>query len=406
MTTHLETIVGHDEKGFCIYRNQLLLLVASRWAGRRWATFLIIFAILLVPRLLVTLAEGTFGPVGDIAGDLRAILLGQGSSNSDPTVPLLRDYADLAIVLLMSAHTAHMVCQWRRINALPARLRQAGLLSPCLHESSTFNAILARYESRFNSLVWEFGAMAIASIGAVLLAVVACASGIYRGLGSSAPAMDHFTQWWANPQSHPLAFAVVVVSYWLYLYLVARHSFMGILAVGLLMSARHTADQHRESWLGYSSPWDTSEETVLEMRGVLDDIMVSITLLVSVFLIANLYMSLPEWLQYGFVLPYVFLNPIFLVAPSIELNHRLDASWRRLHDAAVEQLGSAVEEVKKAKRGNAEAARVQLDACRDTLDRVSSLPRLVIDWRYLAKAVLVYFVPAFALVPALLGSHP
>jgi hypothetical protein len=299
-----------------------------------------------------------------------------------------------------------MVHQWHRINSLPSRLREAGLLSASLQEHRTFDAILARYEARFNSVLWELAAIAIASVGVVLLAAVCSASGIYRGLGTTSAAAGHFSQWWANPDAHPLAFVVLVASYWLYLYLVSRHACMGILVLGLLLSARRIADRNGESWLGYSSPWATAEGAIADMRGALDDIMVSITLLVSVFLIGNLYILLPVWLWYGFVLPYVVLNPSFLVFPSIELNHRIGASWSRLHDTSVEELAGAVEAAKKATRRDAAFAKTRLDACRDTLDRVLSLPQLVIDWSFLAKAVLIYFVPAAALVPAFVGTHP
>ncbi len=406
MTTRLKALTGKKATDFCIYRNQPLLLVASKWSERHWVTFLVVVAILIVPRLAVTITEGTFGPAGDLFGDLRAILLGQqGLTSADTRVPWLRDYVDIAIVLLMSAHTAHMVHQWHRINSLPSRLRDARLLCPSLHKKRTFEAILAKHESRFNSPLWELAAVGIASIGVVLLAVVTSASGIYRGLGSPSPALGHFSQWWANPDSHPLAFAVLMASYWLYLYLIARHACMGILVVGLLVSAWREADQHGESWLGYSSPWGASEEVILEMRGALDDIMVSITLLVSVFLIGNLYISLPLWLWFGFVLPYVVMNPSFLVFPSIELNRRINSSWHRLEDASVAELGTAVAAAKRATRRDAETATAKLEACRKTLDQVRSLPKLVIDWGYLAKAVLLYFVPAMALVPAFLGTH-
>jgi hypothetical protein len=318
-------------------------------------------------------------------------------------VPLLRDYADLAIVVLMAAHTAHMVGQWRRINSLPPLLREAGLLAPELSKKRTFDQVLGATEARFNSPVWELVAGVVAAAVVVLLARTAVDAGIYQTLPGAGPA-EHFAGWWANPSSHPASFGVVLASYWLYFYLVFRHSIMGIQTVLLLGEARRVAAGRGQVWLGYSSPWKQVERAVSEVAGALYDVMISITVLVSAFLIGTLCFSLPTFMEYGLVLPYVLLNPLFLVVPSLELNHRLSESWRRLHDVAVRELGTAIRAARSMTGAEAAPAGARISSRYATLARVETLPQWAISWRELAGAVIIYFIPPVALIPAFLGK--
>jgi len=405
--TGVEALIGYAAPGFCIYRNQPFILLAQRWSARAWLISVLVGAALVVPRLLVTVPVGTLGPPADPLADLAAIF-GGAHGSAWTSVPWLRDYADIAILLLVAIHTGHLVNQWRRLTVLPERLRGVGLIAPSLADPATFTRITEGFEQRFSSPWLDVGAAALAILLVVPIAGLP-ALGLYPGAGGP-EALQRYASWWANPDSHPLAFAVLIVSFGIYLYLTFRHAAMGIVMLGLIKEAARTASHGGESWFGYSSTSEAAIPVIGEVRQCLYDVVISITLLASAFAVGNIYVTFPTALVATFLLPYVLvLDPLFLIIPAVTLNRALSRSWTRLKESATEEHRAAAEKVAQRtaeprRRGGYELAEVLLieGHARDQLEAVNALPRRIIDWGALTRALLVYFVPVLGLLVPLL----
>ncbi len=400
MKTRLERLAGQPNPDFCIYRNQPVLLLMRRWSGNAAVTFLAMLALLMLPRVIVTLAEGTIGPPGEVSRDLGGILFGKVATTA-PSVPLLRDYADLAIIVLIAAHTAFMYGQWHRLQALPGRLRATDMLAPSLALEGAYEEMIGRYERRFNWIRLEVFAVVIAAVLALLLAELPRTSGIYGGLGASPSPMDRFALWWANPELHPVAYIILITSFWLYLYLVVRHTSMGVLLAAMFIEARQKAAKQGELWLTYPHAIRNMEpvEIVSELRQALYDVTISITLLVSAFLAANLYVVFPWWIWWALVLPYLLLNPLFVAVPTWELNRCVSVSWRRLYHRVSEREIEAELHVGSAPGSELRRALARVEVARAERERVERLPREVIRWRSWGASFAVYLAPVLLLVP-------
>ena len=412
MTT-LERLAGRAQPAFCIYRNQPVILLAQRWSGRPSVTFVLVLGLLVVARVLVTITEGTLGPVGNVVADLKTILLGSPAATPSAKIEWLRDYADIGIMLLISAHTAHMVGQWHRLSMLPETLRAAGLLPRALAARATFTAILGAYERRFNSLRLEVAAAVIAGIVVAPVAALPSAVGLYPGLGDHPTPLERYAGWWANPALHPAAFAILVISLWLYLYLTVRHGLMGITMVRLIRSAQRVAAEDGEAWVGYGNVMG-STPAIAELRSALFDVIVSITLLVSAFVVGTYWVSFPQWLVLLFIVPYLILNPVFLIWPTLELNRGLRTTWARSYEAATRELRVAVQRADRLSRRKITAETqdaperqlaLRIVAAEAKVASLETSPKSVIDLLDIGKASLIYLVPVIGLIPMILSGR-
>ena len=391
---------------FCTYRHQPLMLLTSGWSGRRLKTFLLVLLVYVLSRLAVTVPFGTFGSLGDLTSDIGRLLnTGQAGSPS-AGVPWLRDYADIALIVIISGHIAHLVCQWQRLNGLPGRLSDASLLAPSIQEPGTYNHILNSYGARFNAPWLEVAAIVLASVLAASFATLPEAGGIYAGLGTPASAADRFAGWWANPGSHPAGFVVLIAGIWFYLYFLVRSLLMGSVVFRLFLAATRTATNAGEPWLGYSDPWmgGKGEAAIRELRGALNDIAMTLAFMALGILVVSVYVTLPLVILVLIGFPYLISNLFSLFFTSSEMNRCVGLSWTALRASALEKQAKAVMRATNPRSSSqAHVAELRLAASAIELARIDDLPREVIGWRSRAAAFLIYMVPVLALLPAFLG---
>lgn len=400
--TTLERLFGVRRDGFCIFRSQPLILGAVRSGLPGWAIALVTFAALEGPRLIVAIGQGTLYVQVDVVQDLRAILLGRPIEPGTDAIPLLRDYVDFAVVLLIALHTGRMVGQWTRLSRLPEALRKGGLLAPSLADEETFRRILERHERRFNSLLLEVLALLAATMVSAELVATVIPHGIYQRLAGNP--LDHLSLWWASPIAHPVAFAIIVGSYWFYLYVVVRHTVVGVLMLGMIWDASRVAGRSGESWIEFHSPLDPVEPALNELRLGIYDVLASITLLVPVFSAATLAFDLPVWVYLLVAAPFVVINPFFAILPTFFINRALGRSRRTIYEAADREDTEAIRalETLSPRRPSVIAARAM--AAQERLRRVSLMPTQIISWTHVAGALIVYALPLVLLLPVVLDK--
>lgn len=383
--------------------------VTTRWD----AAFALTLGVLVASRLLVTIPDGTFGPPGDIVADLVAIVTGRPAAGATPSTPWLRDYADIAIMVLIAWHTAHMASQWRRVSHLPSELRNANLIAGVLRRRETYSAIIARHQARFDSPMVEL----LAIVGAVLVTWQLAqlpAHGIYPAVGPQGSAVDRYQWWWASWPKHPAAFAVLIASFAAYVYLAFRQGLAGLLFLGLLWDARKRAAAAGQHVFGYESAVGEHTAAITELRDVLSDILLSITLLVVAFLIGTLYVEIPAPLVATLIVPYVVLNPLLIIVPLRMFNGRFAETRLALITVAEREVRLASEQAKlgtrRSGRGRGrvpvspEACALRLKAAESALRAAEALPASVVDLRWLLRGTVLYLVPVAGLAWSILRS--
>jgi len=387
---------------FCVFRRQPFVLTAVElWGGRRYVTFSVVLAAFVGVPAGIALVEGTLFGTALSATDVRNLLSGKGLAGASE-ISYIRDYANLGLQVLLAAHAAHMVAQWIRVSRLPTLLRKRGLIPDTSIDEATFHRVLDKYEHRFNRRLLEAIAATAGVVLTALLALAVVSNGIYPQFREQGLTGSDLSGWWADPNAHPVAFGALVATYWFHLYLFIRHTLMGVVALRLVRDARGLAGPTRP-WLAYpSSPWVDVQPAVQELRSALNDVLTSILLLVSVFLVAAIYVPLPDFLIYGFVVPFVVvLNPLFLIVPSVELNRQIENSWHILRSHTLALWSNALARAREADARHATQEWLRAEACRMDYERAVILPRLVIDWWALARDLVIYLIPLAALLPVI-----
>lgn len=393
---------------FCIYRNQPVVRLLIKFGGGSWLrVFAIALGCFVGPKLIVAGLSGTLiSPVDPFTDVAR--LLGLETALGPAEIPLLRDYADLVIGILLAAHTAHIVQQWRRINDLPHRLRRDRLISPATLSDARFREILRTFDRRFNN--WSLEAVAVAVAIPLGFVVIGAAQthGVYGWLptvGEQSAASQHLLGWWANRDFYPWANGVQIFVYSAYFYLLIRHTLMGTVAVQLIAAVRQSSTED-EPWLSFPDVWSEDLVGIAELRRAVNDVAISITLMVFTLLIGNLYIEFPRLLNTFFVLPYLLLNPLFLIVPALELNRQLAESRRRLVGHQRELWRRSVEMASLSQRVSAVPSErlVAIDSNRILFERAESLPRTVVDGATVGRNLVAYAIPVVLLVNSILGG--
>ena len=252
-----------------------------------------------------------------------------------------------------------MIHQWRRINRIPGELLNEGMI---LVSKDRFDALLQRFDRLFNSLVLECVAVLFALPAGIVVVQTARETGIYGWLLASGDAVPlvHLGGWWANPEIHPAAYLVQILCYSAYLYLLFHHTLMGVIAVWIVLSVRRLAE-HREQWLAFPSIWVYDSPSIRDLRAAVNDVAISITLMVLTLLVGNFYIRFPRLLEVFFIVPYVLLNPLFIVVPAYELNRQIETSRREIADRSLQAWRVAPEPPEPSNDGSRHRAYVTLD---------------------------------------------
>lgn len=381
----------------CIYRNQPIILILTHFLGSsRLRISATVLVIMLVPRVVAyaldTTAWSSFDPTVDLV-----ILIGRAPSSGSPDVPMLRDYADIALCFVIAAHVAHIVVQWDRVQRLPGILWSTGLLSHDALGEPEYRRLISDFDKRFNLPVWELMAALLAILMSTILLNIA-QHGVYSWLpvhGADDAARAHADAWWANRSVHFGAFAVQYLTYTLFIYLLLRHVAMGFVGMWLVAAAQWRTRASKDPWLGYQSVWDDEVDGVDALRVALSDVFWSMTMTGIVLLLTIWYIPVPRVLDIVVIVLYVLVNPAFVLIPALALNRQLKESWQKLRKLALDDLRRASELVEV--RGGDAASRGALAVAEVRLERASALSMAVINWPSVLKGLVIYALPVIAL---------
>jgi hypothetical protein len=335
--------------------------------------------------------ERRFGPPS-LTRDIRQLLNRRGEYPARP-VPLLRDYAFLAIIGLTALSYAHFARQWRRIESLPRLLAEGGLLrTDSKITSASFCEWFSKLQLTSCRLRWELWSGFVAATITVALVWAALHRGIYPLLdrGDDVSAF-HLSQWWARPENGFAGTMTVALIVFLFFFITVRHTIMGghiLLWLAAMRSASSVAG--RRDWFGYSDPWAAPEEALDELRRAIFDVFLAILLGACAAAAAVYVIAVPPELIV-LLIGYLIYNLIVFILPWVYFNRQLVRSKYRLQARLLGELRQAAT---SSEQPNAR------DALWLSYRRTTELPSRVIARLPIGALVALYLIPVVGIIPA------
>jgi hypothetical protein len=323
----------------------------------------------------------------------------------DPHLPLARDYVALGVAVLMAAHVAHMVRQWLRLNDLPDRLRNSGLIPRSAVDDATFAAIVRRNERRFNSLALEAIALVAGAASAIGIAT-AIQRGMYPSLDKNLPhhAVQHYHLAWLNWHTHPSAFLIALSTYGFYIYMMIRHALMGIVVLLFVGDFQRHSRRVGEAWFGYESVWEEVGLAFKEIRMAVNDVIVSVALGVGALILGTLMITFSAPVVIGLLLFYMLYAPTLIFAPLYLMNRQLFLSTDALRRSTLSVWRTAVDAATRSGKGMTSRVWFDAELAKQKYYQAVALPRCIVSVWDIWREVVLYIVPVLALIWALLGQ--
>jgi len=347
-----------SQSELCVYRRDKAILALVRLRERfgwgDWRCFLLIGLILGGVQALAALGSGdflshrlwsdgflrdinVFPPFGLVSAIYKAITdrpLGNETQGWYTPVPFLRDYSNLGILLLSALHLTLITRQWPRISSIFRHFLDTGSI---VLPRRSFEDLVHKYDRAFNSWV---GHILSAGGAFVLLFFVLrsfAAHGFYQGLAPSRASIiwqtQAYQQWWANP-SNFLSFGAIFLSYWLVLYILFRHVFIGIIGTFALNEITNKGRvqlvvNHPDGSGGF---W--------MLREAINDVFFSVFLSAGFIFLGFLF--LPSEGKTGVfaacITLFLIVNPIFIAFPIAVMHRELKKSRQELLEGLHNQL--------------------------------------------------------------------
>jgi hypothetical protein len=263
---------------------------------------------------------------------------------SSTQLPFLRDYADMLMTLLAVSHIVLLTRQWPRISRTIDELRRTGVL---VLDDAAYSQMATKHDQRFNSLLSHAVSALLASLTITLILLAFFANGMFHdiSLNGSSPSWerDLFQSWWAGP-SNPVAFAVNVLLYTIFFYVMGRHIAIGLVAMWAIK------DVVTEGEVRLTVNHPDGVGGLQTFRDVFVDILMSVLLSAGFISVGFLYLPGEGWTYaagLGMVL-FVAVNPLFILFP-IALSHReMDEAKTRilteLHQRLTFEVGGGLDD--------------------------------------------------------------
>jgi hypothetical protein len=305
--------------------------------------YLLRFSILLV---LILFAAGTaagatglWGPSSAFA-DLRALLSGD-SEDGVRSIPFLRDYAFLGLLLLAPLSYAQLASQWERLESLPAQIKRGGLLSS---PRIPFDALEREFHAasrRSGRALWELASLAAAGLITWIVLDAVLDRGIYPFLdgGRTRDLMSlHSENWWANPGTSLVGFIAYATTIAAFLYLHCRNTILGWHITSLLLSLQRAARAHRaRAWFGYGSRWADPQQAIAAIRRAMLDAFLAVGYALTAGALA-VYAFSTSPIVLAVVIAWAVWDIFVLVFPWVLLNRQLAASREQLLSTLISDL--------------------------------------------------------------------
>lgn len=169
--------------------------------------------------------------------------VGRGYAIASPgaqvvNLPYIRDYVDIAVMLLMAVNVALVRKHWRLMDALPSRLWANGAIDRVRTNEHELQQVLTKCDEWVNRPAWDWVCVALAAVVSISLNLELLRGGMYPRLFDGASTHEPWQQavaagWWANPAHGLLAFSYQLVVVGFIAYLVFRHNVVGVAMVRL-----------------------------------------------------------------------------------------------------------------------------------------------------------------------------
>ncbi len=336
--------------------------------------------------------EGRFGST-TFTSDLKQLLNRKGTYPPRP-IPFLRDYAALAIVVLAALSFGHFTKQWTRLEAMPARLAEGGLLRTDRISSEVFRHWFDDLAARSCRRRWETLAFTISVIVTGGIAATLLTGGLYPLLdhGKDVGAV-HSEGWWARPANGWLGFLSFLFVLWFFFYVTIRHTIMGTHVMLWLNRIRSTvrATTGKSEWFGYSDPFAAPDPALGELRGAIIDVFVAILLGACAAACAVYAMEIPPQLA-AILVVYLFYNLCVFLVPWLYLNRQLSRSKFEIEANVLGELRKLAPVGQERPQG--------ADWLWATYSRAADLPERVIDRLPVGALVALYLIPLAGIIPA------
>lgn len=264
--------------------------------------------------------------------------VGRGYAIASPgaqviNLPYIRDYVDIAVMLLMALNVALVREHWRLMDALPSRLWANGAIDSTRTNEYELQQVLTKCDEWVNHPAWDWVCVALAAVVSVSLNLELLRGGMYPRLFDGASTDGPWQQtvaagWWANPAHGLLAFTYQLLVVGFIAYLVFRHNVVGVAMVRLGKQLL------RDRGAATDAPFLRIQPDHLDgccglrpLRDVLAHVYLSILVMaLSLFCLA---FYLPTW-GWATWMPlfmlFVVVNPAYVLLPLKYVHQDLDES--------------------------------------------------------------------------------
>jgi hypothetical protein len=330
------------------------LVLAHRFSPLHWgrsaaspATFIGFVLRLTIPLLVVLVAcsassakEGLLGP-SRLEDDV-AEFLGRAVDPSGVSVPFLRDYSFIAILVLTCLSFAQLSSQWERLERLPKQVERAGLFMTEDLELDRIAEEFSRLSRRANAALLDLASALIALVFTAVVVFIVLRGSIYPFLDQASLGADqsHTDQWWANPSNSVASFILYSSVGVLFFYLHVRNTILGAQIALLLRNLHRVSDAAGASaWFGYSGRWADPTDGVAAIRRTMLDAFLAIGYGLSVGAFA-VYAFSAQPIVLVFIIGWGVWDVAILLLPWVVLNRQLRSSKQRLESGLLAEIRS------------------------------------------------------------------
>jgi hypothetical protein len=316
------------------------------------------------------------------------------ATESTVSIPYLRDYTDISVMLLMAAHMSLIHKQWHNISIAIPELWKNGVINHRVLSKKEYASLMQRLDRLFNYWRWEFLSLSVAGMLTGLLFWSFSKDGIASGIsvaGSDVWEMSAYQGWWANHSKHTGSFLFDIAIVLIILFYMVRHNVVGVLSAYMTRVLLSKSKTDLPVFL--LQPYHLDGMGGLSLvRGIMLLVYLSIMMMGFALLYAYYTLATHAGLRFHILIPFslIFfvLNPLYLVVPHL-LIKRAIRQYKRYRIKQLEYLS-------KQKTGKSDESKrfVMLEE----IKRVQDIPVYLFRGRNIILFILTYIIPALLFV--------
>lgn len=316
------------------------------------------------------------------------------SSHSIVSLPYLRDYADISVMLLMAAHMSLIHKQWHNISIVIPELWNNSIINHRVLSKKEYTFLMHRFDRLFNDWRWELLSLLVAGVLTSLLFWSFSKDGIASGInisGSDVWEKSAYQGWWANHSKHTVSFIFNIFVVYTILFYMVRHNLVGLLSV--YMTRVFLIRSKTDSPIFLLQPYHLDGIGGLNivkkimLLVYLSIIIMGFALLYAYYTLAT-HTALRLYILIPFSLIFFIFNPLYLVIPHLFIKRAI-SQYKKYRIRQIKHLS-------KRKTGQIDESKHFVIL--DEMKKVQELPEYLFRGRRIFVFVLTYIIPVILFV--------